>query len=67
MVAEQMRAKRPQQNMTVNILFKLSHAEFANHVPFGTLRDLEQARVIPHDFAVAYVRVIAQPPSRRRL
>ncbi len=39
----------------------LSQAEFASrfHVPIGTLRDWEQARATPPDFAVAYVRVIA--------
>ena len=38
----------------------LSQAEFASrfHVPVGTLRDWEQARATPPDFAVAYVRVI---------
>lgn len=44
---------------------KLSQAEFAArfHVPLGTLRDWEQARVTPPDFAVAYVRVIRQMPE----
>ena len=43
----------------------LSQAEFATrfHVPVGTLRDWEQARVTPPDFAVAYVRVIALHPG----
>ncbi len=43
----------------------LSQAEFASRfrVPVGTLRDWEQARVMPPDFAVAYVRVIAQHPD----
>lgn len=38
----------------------LTQAEFAKQfcVPIGTLRDWEQARVTPPDFAVAYVRVI---------
>lgn len=43
----------------------LSQADFAArfHVPVGTLRDWEQARVTPPDFAVAYVRVIARLPD----
>ena len=43
----------------------LSQTEFASRfrVPVGTLRDWEQARVMPPDFAVAYVRVIAQYPE----
>ncbi len=43
----------------------LSQAEFAARfrVPVGTLRDWEQARVTPPDFAVAYVKVIARHPD----
>ena len=43
----------------------LSQTEFASRfrVPVGTLRDWEQARVTAPDFAVAYVRVIAQHPD----
>jgi putative transcriptional regulator len=43
----------------------LSQAEFARRfrVPVGTLRDWEQARATPPDFAVAYVRVIGQDPE----
>ena len=43
----------------------LSQADFAGRfcVPIGTLRDWEQARVTPPDFAVAYVRVIAAKPD----
>lgn len=43
----------------------LSQAAFAArfHVPVGTLRDWEQARVTAPDFAVAYVRVIAKLPD----
>ena len=43
----------------------LSQTEFATrfHVPVGTLRDWEQARVTAPDFAIAYVRVIAQHPD----
>jgi putative transcriptional regulator len=43
----------------------LSQSEFAKRfrVPVGTLRDWEQARVTAPDFAVAYVRVIAQHPD----
>jgi putative transcriptional regulator len=43
----------------------LSQAEFASRfrVPVGTLRDWEQARTTPPDFAIAYVRVIGQHPD----
>lgn len=43
----------------------LSQTEFAArfHVPVGTLRDWEQARATPPDFAVAYVRVIGLHPD----
>lgn len=43
----------------------LSQAEFASRfrVPVGTLRDWEQARVTAPEFAIAYVRVIAQFPD----
>lgn len=43
----------------------LSQEEFARRfqVPVGTLRDWEQARVTPPDFAVAYARVIAAMPE----
>jgi putative transcriptional regulator len=43
----------------------LSQAEFASRfcVPVGTLRDWEQARSSPPDFAVAYVKVIGQHPD----
>nr|WP_222857439.1 helix-turn-helix domain-containing protein [Rhizobium wenxiniae] len=43
----------------------LSQSEFAARfrVPVGTLRDWEQARVTPPDFAVAYVKVIARHPE----
>jgi putative transcriptional regulator len=43
----------------------LSQAEFAARfkVPVGTLRDWEQSRSTPPDFAVAYVRVIAKHPD----
>lgn len=43
----------------------LSQSAFANRfrVPVGTLRDWEQARATAPDFAIAYVRVIAQHPD----
>lgn len=43
----------------------LSQAEFAIRfcVPVGTLRDWEQARSTPPDFAVAYVKVIGRHPD----
>ena len=44
---------------------ELSQEKFALQfrVPIGTLRDWEQARVTPPDFAVAYVRVIHAKPD----
>jgi putative transcriptional regulator len=43
----------------------LTQAEFAARfrVPVGTLRDWEQARATPPDFALAYVTVIARFPN----
>lgn len=43
----------------------LTQAEFAQRfrVPVGTLRDWEQARSMPPDFAIAYVRVIMAHPD----
>ncbi len=43
----------------------LSQASFAERflVPVGTLRDWEQARVTPPEFAVAYAKVIAKHPD----
>ncbi|WP_137158352.1 helix-turn-helix domain-containing protein [Rhizobium sp. FKL33] len=43
----------------------LTQAEFAARfrVPVGTLRDWEQARATPPDFALAYVTVIARFPE----
>ncbi|SOC83069.1 putative transcriptional regulator [Ensifer adhaerens] len=43
----------------------LSQTDFAArfHVPVGTLRDWEQARATAPDFAIAYIRVIAQFPD----
>ena len=43
----------------------LSQSAFANRfrVPVGTLRDWEQGRATAPDFAIAYVRVIAQHPD----
>ncbi len=43
----------------------LSQSEFAARfrVPVGTLRDWEQARTTAPDFAMAYVRVIAEHPD----
>nr|CAD6610436.1 transcriptional regulator [Rhizobium sp. Khangiran2] len=43
----------------------LSQSAFATRfqVPVGTLRDWEQARVTPPDFAMAYIRVIRLHPD----
>lgn len=56
------RGQRARLIRTTRTTLGLSQAEFATrfHVPVGTLRDWEQARVTAPDFAVAYVRVIAQ-------
>ncbi|WP_061933123.1 DNA-binding transcriptional regulator [Aureimonas sp. AU22] len=50
---------------TVRTRLGLSQQEFAQRfrVPVGTLRDWEQARTTPPDFALAYVRVIARHPD----
>lgn len=44
---------------------KMSQPEFAQRfrVPVGTLRDWEQARVTPPDFAIAYLKVIGRHPD----
>ncbi len=44
---------------------QLSQKEFADRfrVPLGTLRDWEQARSTPPEFAVAYVKIIARCPD----
>ena len=43
----------------------LSQKEFAQRfrVPLGTLRDWEQSRSTPPEFAVAYVKIIARYPD----
>lgn len=43
----------------------LSQVAFAErfHIAVGTLRDWEQARATPPDFALAYMRVIARHPD----
>ena len=43
----------------------LSQPELAKrfHIPVGTLRDREQARSTPPQFAIAYVRLIALHPE----
>ncbi len=43
----------------------LSQSAFATRfrMPVGTLRDWEQARVTPPDFAIAYIRVIRLHPD----
>lgn len=59
------RARRARLVRTTRTGLHLSQCEFAARfrVPVGTLRDWEQARVTPPDFAVAYVRVIAKHPD----
>lgn len=43
----------------------LTQAEFSARfrVPIGTLRDWEQARATPPDFAIAYIRIIERDPE----
>jgi putative transcriptional regulator len=59
------RAQRSRLIRRVRTGLGLSQSEFACrfHVPVGTLRDWEQARTTPPDFAIAYVRVIALHPD----
>ena len=59
------RAERARLIRMTRTALNLSQPEFATrfHVPVGTLRDWEQARVTPPDFAVAYVKVIARHPD----
>jgi putative transcriptional regulator len=59
------RALRSRNIRRTRIALGLSQTEFAArfHVPVGTLRDWEQSRSTPPDFAVAYVRVIARHPD----
>lgn len=59
------RAQKARLIRMTRTALKLSQPEFATrfHVPVGTLRDWEQARVTPPDFAVAYVKVIARHPE----
>lgn len=65
-IAEAMdRGQRARLIRTTRTALGLSQTEFASRfrVPVGTLRDWEQARAMPPDFAVAYVRVIRQYPE----
>ncbi|PLL14284.1 transcriptional regulator [Tabrizicola sp. TH137] len=59
------RALRARLVRRTRIGLGLSQAAFAQrfHVPVGTLRDWEQARATPPDFAMAYMRVIARHPE----
>jgi putative transcriptional regulator len=59
------RAQRARLIRKTRTALGLSQAEFAGRfrVPVGTLRDWEQARSTPPDFAVAYVKVIGQHPD----
>lgn len=59
------RGQRARLIRTTRTALGLSQTEFAGRfrVPVGTLRDWEQARVSPPDFAVAYVRVIGKFPE----
>jgi putative transcriptional regulator len=59
------RAQRARLIRRTRTKLGLSQTEFASRfrVPVGTLRDWEQARATPPDFAVAYVRVIGLHPE----
>ena len=59
------RGQRARLIRTTRTDLGLSQSEFASRfrVPVGTLRDWEQARATAPDFAIAYVRVIAQHPD----
>lgn len=43
----------------------LSQPQFAEryHIPVGTLRDWEQARSMPPDYVMAYIRLIERDPE----
>lgn len=59
------RGQRARQIRQTRTKLGLSQVEFASRfrVPVGTLRDWEQARATPPDFAIAYVQVIGQHPE----
>lgn len=59
------RAQRARLIRMTRTALGMSQTAFAARfrVPVGTLRDWEQARATPPDFAVAYVRVIARHPD----
>lgn len=59
------RGQRARLVRTTRTRLGLSQPEFAKryHVPVGTLRDWEQARVTVPDFAIAYIRVIRAHPA----
>lgn len=59
------RAQRARLIRRTRNALHLTQAEFAIRfrVPIGTLRDWEQARATPPDFAIAYVRVIGLYPE----
>lgn len=59
------RAQRARLIRKTRTALGLSQPDFAKKflVPVGTLRDWEQARALPPDFAVAYVHVIAAHPD----
>ncbi len=59
------RAQRSRLIRRTRTALGLSQTEFASRfrVPVGTLRDWEQARATPPDFAIAYVRVIREHPD----
>lgn len=57
------RGQRARLIRTTRTALGLSQTEFAERFRGGKLRDWEQARVSPPDFAVAYVKVIGRYPE----
>jgi len=59
------RALAARRIRTTRTALGLSQTAFARRfrVPVGTLRDWEQARVMPPSFALAYIKVIAAHPK----
>lgn len=59
------RGQRAQLIRTTRSALGRSQTKFAGRfrVPVGTLRDWEQARVSPPDFAIAYVKAIGKFPE----
>jgi len=59
------RMKRRSRAYVIRRALRMTQEEFANAygIPLGTLRDWEQARATPPDFAMGYMQVIARHPG----